>query len=54
MGQQHARLLGRLNGSVRLVGIVDPHADLSVMDADIAGVPFFLARIGKSPEIRRI
>jgi predicted dehydrogenase len=43
MGQQHARLLGRLNGSVRLVGIVDPHADLSVMDADIAGVPFFLS-----------
>ena len=43
MGQQHARLLGRLNDSVRLVGIVDPHADLSVMDADIAGVPFFLS-----------
>jgi predicted dehydrogenase len=42
MGQQHARLLSRLNDSVRLVGIVDPHADLSVMDQSVEGVPFYL------------
>jgi predicted dehydrogenase len=42
MGQIHARLLKRLNGAVRLVGIVDPHADLAAMGQEFAGVPFFL------------
>jgi predicted dehydrogenase len=43
MGQIHARLLQQLNGAVRLVGIVDPHADLATMSQDLAGIPFFLA-----------
>jgi len=43
MGQQHARLLGRLNGSVRLVGIVDPYADLTMMGQEFSGVPFYLS-----------
>jgi len=43
MGQQHARLLGRLNGSVRLVGIVDPYADLSLLGQEFSGIPFYLS-----------
>ncbi|MFM7030956.1 MAG: Gfo/Idh/MocA family oxidoreductase, partial [Bacteroidota bacterium] len=43
MGQQHARLLGRLNGSVRLVGIVDPYADLTLLSQEFSGIPFYLS-----------
>jgi len=46
MGQIHARLLQQLNGAVRLVGIVDTHADLATMSQDFAGIPFFFVLQG--------
>jgi predicted dehydrogenase len=59
IGQQHARLLGRLNGSVRLAGIVDPYADLALLGQEFSGIPFYLSckdwrESGKSADLMLI